>query len=283
MVGPRANNPTTSQPSATALFYRNIRYLRFVDRFGRKGQGMLEYVGGLTQLTGDAIAAMFSRPFYRYDVLRQMDELGVKSVSITGLTAFVTGGVLALQTAYSLAAFGGKLFIGRVVSLSLVRELGPVLTALMVGGRVGSGITAELGSMTVTEQVDALRAMAVSPVRKLVVPRILSTVLMMPILTALADVLGILGGLLVAVIELRMTAQDYLSSIWNTLQISDIMSGLGKTFFFGLEIAAIGCYNGLNVEGGATAVGTATTRTVVIASICVLVSDFFLTKLFLGL
>jgi phospholipid/cholesterol/gamma-HCH transport system permease protein len=226
---------------------------------------------------------MFSRPFYRYDVLRQMDELGVKSVSITGLTAFVTGGVLALQTAYSLAAFGGKLFIGRVVSLSLVRELGPVLTALMVGGRVGSGITAELGSMTVTEQVDALRAMAVSPVRKLVAPRILSTVLMMPILTALADVLGILGGLLVAVVELRMTAQDYLSSIWNTLQISDIMSGLGKTFFFGLEIAAIGCYNGLNVEGGATAVGTATTRTVVIASICVLVSDFFLTKLFLGL
>jgi phospholipid/cholesterol/gamma-HCH transport system permease protein len=283
MVGPRANNPTTSQPSATALFYRNIRYLRFVDRFGRKGQGMLEYVGGLTQLTGDAIAAMFSRPFYRYDVLRQMDELGVKSVSITGLTAFVTGGVLALQTAYSLAAFGGKLFIGRVVSLSLVRELGPVLTALMVGGRVGSGITAELGSMTVTEQVDALRAMAVSPVRKLVVPRILSTVLMMPILTALADVLGILGGLLVAIIELRMTAQDYLSSIWNTLQISDIMSGLGKTFFFGLEIAAIGCYNGLNVEGGATAVGTATTRTVVLASICVLISDFFLTKLFLGL
>jgi phospholipid/cholesterol/gamma-HCH transport system permease protein len=283
MAGSRANNPTTSQPSATALFYRNIRYLRFVDKFGHKGQGMLEYLGGVTQLTGDAIAAMFSRPFYRYDVLRQMDELGVKSVSITGLTAFVTGGVLALQTAYSLAAFGGKLFIGRVVSLSLVRELGPVLTALMVGGRVGSGITAELGSMTVTEQVDALRAMAVSPVRKLVTPRILSTVLMMPILTALADVLGILGGLLVAVVELRMTAQDYLSSIWNTLQISDIMSGLGKTFFFGLEIAAIGCYNGLNVEGGATAVGTATTRTVVIASICVLVSDFFLTKLFLGL
>ena len=283
MVGSRANNPTTPQPSATALFYRNIRYLRFVDRFGRKGQGILEYLGGVTQLVGDAIAAIFSRPFYRYDVLRQMDELGVKSVSITGLTAFVTGGVLALQTAYSLAAFGGKLFIGRVVSLSLVRELGPVLTALMVGGRVGSGITAELGSMTVTEQVDALRAMAVSPVRKLVAPRILSTVLMMPILTALADVLGILGGLLVAVVELRMTAQDYLSSIWNTLQISDIMSGLGKTFFFGLEIAAIGCYNGLNVEGGATAVGTATTRTVVIASICVLISDFFLTKLFLGL
>jgi phospholipid/cholesterol/gamma-HCH transport system permease protein len=275
--------PPSSQPSATALFYRNIRWLRFVDRFGKKGQGTVEYVGGLFQLVGDAIVGVFSRPFYRSELLRQMDEIGVKSVSITGITALFTGMVLALQTAYSLSAFGGKIFIGRVVSLSLVRELGPVLTALMVGGRVGSGITAELGSMTVTEQVDALRSMAVSPVRRLVVPRVLATVLMMPVLTALADVLGILGGLLIAVVELRMTAQDYLTSIWQQLQISDIMSGLGKTFFFGLEIAAIACYNGLNVEGGAASVGVATTRTVVIASICVLISDFFLTKLFLAL
>jgi phospholipid/cholesterol/gamma-HCH transport system permease protein len=275
--------PSSSQPSATALFYRNIRWLRFVDRFGKKGQATVEYVGGLFQLIGDAIVGAVTRPFYRAEVLRQMDEIGVKSVTITGITAFFTGGVLALQTAYALSAFGGKQFIGRIVSLSLVRELGPVLTALMVGGRVGSGITAELGSMTVTEQVDALRTMAVSPVRRLVVPRLLGTVLMMPVLTALADVLGIVGGLLIAVVELQMTAQDYLSGIWQQLQISDIMSGLGKTVFFGLEIAAIGCYNGLNVEGGAASVGVQTTRTVVIASICVLVSDFFLTKLFLAL
>lgn len=275
--------PTTSQPSATALFYRNIRWLRFVDRFGRRGQGLVEYVGGLFQLIGDATIGMFSRPFYRTELLRQMDEIGVKSVSVAGLTALVTGGVLALQTAYSLAAFGGKIFTGRIVALSLVRELGPVLTALMVSGRVGSGITAELGSMTVTEQVDALRAMAISPIRRLVVPRVLATVLMMPVLTTLADVLGILGGLLFAVVELQMTAQDYLTSIWQQLTISDIGSGLGKTVFFGLEIAAIGCYNGLNVEGGAASVGTATTRTVVIASICILVSDFFLTKLFMSI
>ncbi len=275
--------PTSSQPSATAFFYRNIRWLRFVDRFGKKGQGTVEYVGGLFQLIGDAIVGVVTRPFYRSELLRQMDEIGVKSVTITGITAFFTGGVLALQTAYALSAFGGKQFIGRIVSLSLVRELGPVLTALMVGGRVGSGITAELGSMTVTEQVDALRTMAVSPVRRLVVPRVLATVLMMPVLTALADVLGILGGLLIAVVELQMTAQDYLSGIWQQLQISDIMSGLGKSLFFGLEVAAIGCYNGLNVEGGAASVGVATTRTVVIASICVLISDFFLTKLFLAL
>jgi len=274
--------PTSSQPSATALFYRNIRWLRFVDRFGRRGQGFVDYLGGLTEMLWEAAVGAVTRPFYRAELLRQMDELGVKSVSITGLTALVTGGVLALQTAYALAAFGGKMFTGRVVALSLVRELGPVLTALMVGGRVGSGITAELGSMTVTEQVDALRSMAISPVRRLVVPRILATVLMMPVLTALADVLGILGGLLIAVLELQMTANDYISSIWTQLAISDICSGLGKTVFFGLEIAAIGCYNGLNVQGGAASVGTATTRTVVLASICILVSDFFLTRLFLA-
>jgi phospholipid/cholesterol/gamma-HCH transport system permease protein len=274
--------PTSSQPSATALFYRNIRWLRFVDRFGRKGQGIVDYFGGLAELLADTAVAAVTRPFYRMELLRQMDELGVKSVSITGLTALLTGGVLALQTAYALAAFGGKMFTGRVVALSLVRELGPVLTALMVGGRVGSGITAELGSMTVTEQVDALRSMAISPVRRLVVPRILATVLMMPVLTALADVLGVLGGLFVAVVELQMTANDYISSIWTQLAISDIMSGLGKTVFFGLEVAAIGCYNGLNVQGGAASVGTATTRTVVLASICILVSDFFLTRLFLA-
>jgi phospholipid/cholesterol/gamma-HCH transport system permease protein len=278
-----APNPTSSQPSATALFYRNIRWLRFVDRFGRKGQGLVEYLGGLAQMIGEATVGAVTRPFYKAELMRQLDDLGVKSVSITGLTALVTGGVLALQTAYAIAAFGGKMFVGRIVALSLVRELGPVLTALMVGGRVGSGITAEIGSMTVTEQVDALRAMAVSPVRRLVVPRILATVLMMPVLTTLADVLGILGGLLIAVVELQMSANDYLSSIWNQLQISDIMSGLSKTLFFGLEIAAIGCYNGLHVEGGAASVGTATTRTVVVASICVLVSDFFLTKLFMAL
>jgi phospholipid/cholesterol/gamma-HCH transport system permease protein len=274
---------TQPQPSATAIFYRNLRWLRFVDRFGRKGSQIVDYVGGLADLIGQSVAACFSRPFYSSELLHQMDELGVKSLSITGITAFVTGGVLALQTAYSLEAFGGKTFVGRIVSLSLVRELGPILTALMVAGRVGSGITAEIGSMTVTEQVDALRSMAISPVRRLVVPRLLATILMLPVLTSIADLLGILGGLGIAVLEIRMTAQDYITSIWQQLQISDICSGLGKTVFFALEIAAIACYNGLQVQGGAASVGRATTRTVVLSSICVLISDFFLTKLFLAL
>lgn len=275
--------PVGPQQSATSLFYRNIRWLRFVDKFGRKGQAILDYLGGLALMTGQSLASCVTRPFYGAEALKQMDEIGVRSVSITGITSLFTGMVLALQTAYSLSAFGGKQFVGRVVSISLVRELGPVLTALMVGGRVGSGITAELGSMTVTEQVDALRSMAISPVRRLVTPRILATILMMPVLTALADFLGILGGLGIAVLELNTTPQDYLGSIWSYLQIGDITSGLAKTLFFGLEIAAIGCYNGLQVQGGAAAVGVSTTRTVVFASICVLVSDFFLTKLFLSL
>jgi phospholipid/cholesterol/gamma-HCH transport system permease protein len=270
-------------PGETTVFYRNLRWLRFVDAFGRQGSGMLDYLGGLAEMTGQAIVGAFRKPFYGQEILHQMDENGVKSLGITNITALFTGMVLALQTAYALAAFGGKLFIGRVVSLSLLRELGPVLTALMVGGRVGAGITAELGSMTVTEQVDALRAMAVSPTKRLVTPRLIAVVFMLPLLTALADLLGILGGLLIAVWQLSISASFYFNSIWNQLRISDICSGLGKSFFFAMEIALIGCYNGLTVKGGAAAVGTATTRTVVSASISILVSDFFLTKLFLAL
>ena len=272
-----------TSPSETTVFYRNLRWLRFVDAFGRRGAGILDYLGGIAELTFDSIAAAFRKPIYAQEILHQMDETGVKSLGITNITALFTGMVLALQTAYSLAAFGGKLFIGRVVSLSLVRELGPVLTALMVGGRVGAGITAELGSMTVTEQVDALRAMAVNPTKRLVTPRLIAVFCMLPMLTALADLLGILGGLLIAVTELSISASFYFNSIWNQLRISDIASGLGKSFFFAMEIALIGCYNGLSVKGGATSVGTATTRTVVSASISILVSDFFLTKLFLAL
>ncbi|HEY6065152.1 MAG TPA: ABC transporter permease [Thermoanaerobaculia bacterium] len=275
--------PPTTQQTATTIFYRNLRWLKFVDRLGKQGAGILEYLGGLGTLLTQTVHAAVSRPFYMSEIVAQMDELGVKSLSITGITAFSVGMVLALQTAYALAAFGGKMFIGQVVAVSLVRELGPVLTSLMVGGRVGSGITAELGSMTVTEQVDALRSMAISPVRRLVLPRVLSVVIMLPILTAIADVLGILGGLFIAVVDLQLTPSDYLNSIWNHLAIQDITSGIAKTVFFGLEVALIGCYNGLQVSGGASSVGQATTRTVVLASISILISDFFLTKLFLSI
>jgi phospholipid/cholesterol/gamma-HCH transport system permease protein len=189
--------------------------------------------------------------------------------------------VLALQIAYALQAFGGKLFMGTIVSLALVRELAPVLMGLMVGGRVGAGMTAELGTMKVTEQIDALRAMATNPVRKLVVPRVLATTLMLPVLTAIACGVGILGGGFIATVNLDLEFNYYFRSVIKTLKFNDFASGIGKTFFFGFFIALIACYNGLRTTGGADGVGRATTMTVVSAAITVLVLDFFLTKLFL--
>jgi phospholipid/cholesterol/gamma-HCH transport system permease protein len=189
--------------------------------------------------------------------------------------------VLALQTAYSLAAYGGKGFVGDIVAKSVVRELGPVLAALMVAGRVGAGITAELGSMAVTEQVDALRALAADPVRKLVVPRVAALVLILPVLTILADTVALFGGLVMAVFEIGQTRAYYMSHVLSALTVQDIWSGVGKTFFFAFFIGVIACYNGLNAKGGADGVGKATTTTVVSSSISVIISDFFLTKLFL--
>jgi phospholipid/cholesterol/gamma-HCH transport system permease protein len=167
-----------------------------------------------------------------------------------------------------------------VVGKSLVRELGPVLVALIVGGRVGAGITAELGTMRVTEQVDALRSMGADPVRKLVVPKLAACLLMFPVLTVIGDLLGILGGLVIAVAQLHLTPRFYFNDVLSALTLQDVASGVGKSFFFGYFIALVGCYNGLHAEGGADGVGRATTNTVVMASILVLVSDFFLTKAF---
>jgi phospholipid/cholesterol/gamma-HCH transport system permease protein len=188
--------------------------------------------------------------------------------------------VLALQTAYSLPQLGVKYYIGTVVSKSLVRELGPVLIALIVGGRVGSGMTAEIGTMKVSEQIDALRSMGADPVKKLVAPKLVAMLLMFPVLTILGDAMGILGGLVVARWQLGISGHFYLNDVFSSLYLSDVMSGVGKSVFFAYFITMVGCYNGFTARGGADGVGRATTRTVVLASIMVLVSDFFLTKLF---
>ena len=238
------------------------------------------HLGGVAYLARDLYRASREK-WETSEILRQMDALGVQSISITNLTALFTGMVLALQTSYALSQFGGKLFVGRVVVLSITRELGPSLTALMVAARVGAGITAELGTMAVTEQVDALRALGASPARKLVLPRVLAVTMMLPVLTLLADFIGVVGGLFLAVVELKIGASFYLSTVQQATHVNDIFHGLCKTPFFGFEIALIGCYNGLNATGGADGVGRATTVAVVISSIVVLMSDFFLTKLFL--
>lgn len=245
-----------------------------------KAKDIAAQTGGLGFLTVRAFLAMFRPPYEIGLWVRQMEQIGVRSLFVAGITTIFTGMVLALQTALSLPSLGVKYYIGSVVSKSLVRELGPVLTALIVGGRIGSGMTAELGTMKVTEQIDALRAMATDPVKKLVVPKLIATLVMLPALTLIGDALGILGGLIVATLTLKLTPGLYLNDVFDSLTLGDVGSGIAKSFFFGYFIAIVGCYNGLNTTGGADGVGRATTNTVVLAAILVLISDFFLTKLF---
>jgi phospholipid/cholesterol/gamma-HCH transport system permease protein len=252
-----------------------------LERLRESSRDTALYIGGITDLAMQTVRFTFHRPFPYQLLMEQFDAIAVRSLSIVVITSMFIGMVLALQTAYSLAEFGGKLFVGKVVSLSLVRELAPVLTALMVGGRVGAGITAEIGTMKVSEQIDALRAMATNPVRRLVVPKVLATTAAFPLLTLIACALGILGGLLVAVANLGLSANLYLRSVITTVKFNDLASGVGKTFFFGFAVALIACYNGLQTRGGADGVGRSTTATVVTGAITILIMDFFLTKLFL--
>jgi phospholipid/cholesterol/gamma-HCH transport system permease protein len=205
------------------------------------------------------------------------------SWSITTLTAVFTGMVMALQFATGLEPYGASMYTGKLSSLGIVRELGPMLTALLVGGRVGSGFAAELGSMAVTEQVDAIRALGADPVKKLVAPRVLACIVMMPLLTMLADVVGILGCMVVTMREVGVTAQFFYSQILDTLMVQDLLHGLGKSVFFGYIIGIVGCWVGLDTYGGTEGVGKATTRAVVISAIGLLVSDYFLTNLFLAI
>ena len=241
----------------------------------------LSELGGLGLLAGNAIRQGFRRPFERSLWIDQLEHLGVQSLTITNVTLLFTGMVLAVQTAYSLSSYGGSSFVGDLLALSIVRELGPVLTALMVAGRVGAGITAEIGSMAVTEQVDALRVLAASPVKKLVVPRVGALLIALPLLTAVADVVGLFGGMVMAVSEIGQSRAYYVSHVLLALKVDDITSGIGKSFFFAFFIGIIACYNGLRATGGADGVGRATTNTVVTASIAIIISDFFLTKIFL--
>ncbi len=241
----------------------------------------LETLGGMVRLGWNTLVHAPRRRFESELWLEQLFQLGVRSLTITNVTLLFTGMVLAIQTAFSLAAYGGKAFVGDIIALSVVRELGPVLTALMVAGRVGAGITAELGSMAVTEQIDALRALAASPIKKLVVPRVGALVLGLPVLTVLADTSALFGGLLMSVLEIGQTRVYYLNHVYGALTVGDIASGVGKTFFFAFFIGVIACHNGIHARGGADGVGKATTNTVVVSSIAVIISDFFLTKLFL--
>jgi len=234
-------------------------------------------------LSAQSITRLLSPPYYASDILDQMDIIGVGSLPIVLLTGFFIGAVMVLQTAAQFERFGQTALTADVVSLALVRELGPSITGLLVAGRNASGMASELGSMIVTEQVDAMRAMGTDPVRKLVTPRVVATVLMLPLLTAMADFLGLIGGYLVSFFTLRLGAITFWTRAIDILVFSDLMQGLTKPIVFGFIIATVGCYQGLNVKGGTQGVGRATTQAVVTASVIILVSNFFLTKLMLYL
>ncbi|MCK5795220.1 MAG: ABC transporter permease [Anaerolineales bacterium] len=242
---------------------------------------VLQSVQNFALLVWKVISSFFSRPRYIADTYMQMDIIGVSSLPIVLLTGFFTGAVLALQSSLSLKAFGAVNLTGQLVALTLVRELGPVLIALMVAGRIGSGISSQLGSMVVTEQIDAMRALGTDPVRKLVTPRVIATTTMLPLLTVAGDLFGMIGGWIVSLNALKLNTSLYWSEALRSLTYVDALEGLVKPFVFGFIIGMVGCYTGLNTRGGTHGVGKSTTSSVVTASILIIVADFFISKVIL--
>ena len=234
-------------------------------------------------LAAQSVTNLFHPPFYWSDILEQMDIIGVGSLPIVVLTGFFIGAVMVLQTAAQFVRFGQTALTADAVSLALVRELGPTISGLLVTGRNGSSIASELGSMVVTEQVDAMRAMGTDPNRKLVTPRMVAAVFMLPLLTAMADLSGLVGGFVVSTFTLRLGAVAFWTRAINVLDFSDLMQGLSKPLIFGFILSTVGCYHGLRVRGGTQGVGRATTSAVVASSVFILVANFFLTKIMLFL
>jgi phospholipid/cholesterol/gamma-HCH transport system permease protein len=248
------------------------------DRMKQMALEVQEYV----RLTAAAVRGIVVPPRYGHDMIEQLDAIGVRSLTVVVLTGFFTGAVLALQSGLTLDQFGARPVVGRLVSASMIKELGPVLTGLMLTGRVGSGIAAELGSMVVTDQINALRALGTDPIRKLVVPRVLAGVVMAPILTVIADFVGIIGGWIVARYQLQVSSGLYWSSILQGLYIQDVWMGLIKPLVLGFVIVTIACHVGLRTRGGTQGVGRATTLSVVAGSVSVIAVDFFVTRLLIS-
>src|SRR5512134_69414 len=235
------------------------------------------------RLLGLTARAVVTPPFYFRDMVEQFQAIGLGSMTVVLLTGTFTGMVLALQMGFTMDQFGARSMVGRMVSASMVKELGPVLTGLMVAGRVGSGIAAELGSMMVTDQIAALRALGTDPIRKLVVPRILAGIVMVPILTVIASAIGIVGGWLVTSTLLRVASSVYWNAVVQGLYMQDVWMGLIKPFVLGFTIVSIGCHVGLRTEGGTQGVGRSTTNAVVVSSVAVIAVDYLVTQLLIVL
>jgi phospholipid/cholesterol/gamma-HCH transport system permease protein len=254
--------------------------MNFFAAVGRATLDLLREIGRLSIFTGDAVTSFVRPPIYWSLVVKQMMRIGYFSLPVVGLTAFFTGAVLALQIYIGTARYGAEQFVPTVVLIGILRELGPVIAGLMVAGRVAAAIAAELGTMRVTEQIDALTTLATRPVKYLVVPRLMAALISMPILVAIADAIGVLGGYVAATESLGFTGSIYLDTTMSALNNHDVASGLIKAVVFGFLIALMGSYNGFNSKGGAQGVGAATTNAVVSASILILVANYILTNIF---
>ena len=234
-------------------------------------------------LSGRAFRNIIRSPHYAEDILLQMDAIGVGSLFIVSLIGFFSGVVMALQMSRALATYGAQGQIGQIVSITLVRELGPVLASLLVAGRNASGIASELGSMRVTEQIDAMRALGTDPIQKLVTPRLIAMAVVLPLLTIIADFLGLVGGWFIAYGMLDITTSQYWSTAWRALEYNDLVQGLLKPFLFAIVIALVGCYYGINTTGGTQGVGRSTTKAVVVASVWIFIITSLLDPLFVNL
>lgn len=259
---------------------------RLVSFLGKDVMSVATILGQLTSLLGEIFFWLFRKPYDFKNTIKQMQEIGVNSLMVTSLTSFSTGMVLALQTgASSRNILGEPLYVGTVVGFSMIKELGPMLTAVVITGRSGSAITAELGTMRVTEQIDALYTLGVNPVKYLVIPRFIACVIMVPLLTLYSNVLGICGGYFISVYKMSIPSTRYIRDILDFMRIDDLFHGLLKCVVYGLIIALISCYKGFITKGGAEGVGKSTTQSVVISMVLILVSDTFLTNIlqFIGI
>jgi phospholipid/cholesterol/gamma-HCH transport system permease protein len=241
------------------------------------------WYGGVGLLTSQVFRSLALPPKYFRLIAQEIEVMGVRSLGVALTAAIFTGMVFTIQSAVNMGRFGAESYVGPVAALAILRELGPVLTAILVGGKVASGITAELGSMKVTEQIDALRTLGVNYIKRLVVPRVLAALIVFPLLTVLADAVGVLGGMLIMYLERGADVYAYWNITTYWVVPKDFLTGVGKSVFFGIIVTLIGCYNGLSTEGGTEGLGRATTATVVHVTMGVIVSDFFITKLFLTL
>lgn len=255
--------------------------MELIRTFGHRTTDFFRFTGGFGLLCVQIFRELFRPPFYPRLVMQQLYFIGVQSLLLVAVTALATGSVMALQFGYGLARFGGKLYVPKIVALSILREMGPVFTSLLVAGRIGSGIASEVASMKVTQQIDAVRALGTSPIQRIVIPRLMASLIALPLLTLMADYIGLFGGMLVCSKELGINSEYFIAKSIEASRIYDLLTGMTKTLVFAFFISVTACWKGLNTEGGTQGVGNTTTWVVVSSSIFIMISDFFLTKFFI--